>query len=93
MSAQIIINIAVENPANLAPYQALARPAMEEFGIKLLGKSEANVLEGQPPGRLLVLLEAPSLKAAQNWFNSATYTQAIKARKGVAEFTIQVIEL
>lgn len=92
MSAHIIVNISVENPADLAAYQALARPAMAEYGIKLIGKSEATVLEGTAPGRLLVLLEAPSLQAAQDWYSCATYTQAVAARKGVADFTIQVIE-
>jgi len=92
MSAHIIINIEVENPADLAPYQELARPTMQEHGIKLVNKTPAaTVLEGETNGKMLVLLEADSLETAKTWYASSGYKKAIQAREGVAKFTTQIV--
>ena len=92
MSAYIFIEITVDDPAALAPYQELALPTMEEHGIRLLGKTQAPaVLEGEPSKALLVVLEASSVDAAKAWYTSTAYSKAIDARRGIASFTTRVV--
>ena len=91
MSVIIVVHIDTQDPKQLGPYQALARPTMEEHGIRLLAKSPAaTVLEGEAPGAMTVVLEAESTEHAQAWYASPGYTEAIRAREGKAEFTMVV---
>ncbi|MEM7156355.1 MAG: DUF1330 domain-containing protein [Myxococcota bacterium] len=91
MAAYIIVDIELETPAALADYQALARPTMEEYGIRLLGKGPTQALEGTPIGTLQVLLEADSPERARQWHASPGYQEAIAAREGKAKFTMSVV--
>jgi uncharacterized protein (DUF1330 family) len=92
MSALIVANIAVENPANLAPYQAAAGESMKEFGIRLLGKAApTQMLEGKFDGIITVVLEAESEEKARAWYASDSYKKAIEARSEDAKFTIAIV--
>ncbi len=92
VSAYIFIEITVDDPARLAPYQALALSTMKEHGIRLLGKTpEPAVLEGEPPKALVVVLQADSVEAAKAWYTSPAYSKAVDARRGVATFTTRVV--
>ena len=92
MSVLIIANIAVENPANLAPYQEAAAASMKEFGIRLLGKAAPTpMLEGEFPGGITVILEADSEEKARAWHASAIYAKAIAARSKDAQFSIAIV--
>lgn len=92
MRAYILVNIDVKDPKQLARYQELARPTLDEHGIRLLGKSPAvEVLEGEPPGRMVVVLEADSPEAAQAWYASDAYREAAAARREIATFTTVIV--
>ena len=93
MSAYIIININAENPEDLAGYQALARASLPAFGLELFARSPVvEVLEGSVSGRTLVILKAPSVEAARDWYTSAAYQEAIQARSHLPAFSIQIVE-
>ena len=92
MPTLIVANIAVENPANLAAYQAAAGAAMKEFGIRLLGKAApTSMLEGAFDGMVTVVLEADSEETARAWYASESYQKAIAARSDDAKFTIAIV--
>lgn len=92
MSVLIVGNIAVENPANLAPYKAAAGPSMKEFGIRLVGQSApTEMLEGEFAGIITVILEAESEEKARAWHASESYAKAIAARSQDARFTIAIV--
>jgi uncharacterized protein (DUF1330 family) len=92
MSVLIIANIAVENPANLGPYQQAAAASMEEFGIRLVGKAAPTpMLEGRFDGIITVALEAESEEKARAWYGSESYAKAIAARSEDAKFTIAIV--
>ena len=92
MSALIVANIVVNNPANLAAYQAAAAASMKEFGIRLLGKAgPTEMLEGKFEGIITVVLEAESEDKARAWYASESYQKAIEARSEDAKFTIAIV--
>ena len=92
MSVFIVGNIAVENPANLAPYKEAAAASMKEFGIGLLGQAApTQMLEGEFAGIITVILEAESEEKARAWHASESYAKAIAARSEDATFTIAIV--
>ncbi len=92
MSALIVIQIAVEDSKALKPYQELARPTMQTFGIELVAKStDVRTLEGQASGNMIVILRAESVEVAERWYGSEAYRKAVAARDGVARFTTSVM--
>ena len=92
MSVLIVANIAVQNAASLAAYQAAAAASMKEFGISLLGKAAPTaLLEGEFAGMITVVLEAESEEVARDWHASDSYAEAIAARSEDAEFAIAIV--
>ncbi len=92
MSVLIVGNIAVENPANLAAYKEAAGPSMKEFGIGVVASAApTEMLEGEYPGVITVILEAESVEKARAWHTSKAYAKAIAARSSDSKFTIAIV--
>ncbi len=92
MSVYIIVNIDVPSSEDLKAYRTLAGPTMQEHGIRLLGRSGATeVLEGEVPGAMTVVLEADSEQAARAWYASPGYTAAVRAREGKARVSMMMV--
>lgn len=92
MSVLIVGNIAVENPANLAAYKEAAGPTMKEFGIRAVAQAApTEMLEGEYPGVITVILEAESEEKARAWYASKGYAKAIAARSPDSKFTIAIV--
>lgn len=91
MTTYIVIHIDVDNPADLDRYRELALPTMRSHHIQLVAKGPPEVLEGNPGGRMLVVLSAESEAAARAWYGSPEYAEAIEARRGVATFRTELL--
>lgn len=92
MSVLIVGNIKIEDPANLAPYKGPAGASMKEFGISLVAQAApTEMLEGELPGVITVILEAESEEKARAWYASDAYAKAIAARSKDAKFTIAIV--
>lgn len=92
MPAYIIVHVDFDDPTQLKEYQTLASPTFAPHQIRMLGKTlDAAPLEGRVPGRLTVLLEAPSVAAAERWFHSPEYQRAADARRAVSVFTATIV--
>lgn len=85
MSAYMVVHVDVTNPAQYEQYKALSTLAMRAYDAKLLVRGgEEVVLEGKGFKRT-VIIEFPSVKAAQNYYNSPQYRRARNAREGAAK--------
>lgn len=93
MSAYIVIRITVNDPLKLKDYQQVAPSIIEKFEGQLLVRGgEVTSLEGPAENRRIIIIEFPNLEKAKNFYRSPEYTEAIKLRKGAAEFELIAVE-
>jgi uncharacterized protein (DUF1330 family) len=81
----------ITDQAGMDAYSRAAMPAMRESGaIPLAVDPQHTLLEGEWPGERTVLLEFPSVDAAQAWYDSDSY-EAAKPLRQAAGTTHAVI--
>jgi uncharacterized protein (DUF1330 family) len=79
--AYLIANIDVSDPAGFAEYRQKVEPVIAKFGGRYLVRGgEQRRLEGNLALHRLVILEFPSLDAAQRFYDSAEYQPLLKLR-------------
>lgn len=91
-SAYIIANVNVTDPVQYEQYRLLSTAAIQEAQAQVLVRGgETQALEGQAPNRT-VILKFPSMSAAREFYESASYLQARKAREHAAEMTMYLVQ-
>ncbi|HEV2805096.1 MAG TPA: DUF1330 domain-containing protein [Chthoniobacterales bacterium] len=93
MSAYVIVEIDVHDPAGYEEYKKLAGPTVEARGGKYIvrgGKTE--VLEGDWDPKRIVVLEFPSTQEAKEWLNCEEYREPRKIRHRTAKTNMILVE-
>jgi uncharacterized protein (DUF1330 family) len=93
MSAYIIADVTVTDPARMAAYREWSTKAMQEHGAEVLVRGgEFEVLEGAwTPGRLVVLRFADRA-AAKAFYASDTYRHARTLRENAGVMRMVVVD-
>ena len=92
MTAYVIAEIDVHDPAAYRTYIAAAPASIAQFGGTYRARGgAAEALEGAAPKRM-VLLEFPNADAARRWYRSPEYQAALKLREGCATGRLVVVE-
>ncbi|MCX6068370.1 MAG: DUF1330 domain-containing protein [Chloroflexi bacterium] len=93
MTAYIIVDIEVTDPAGYADYKELAPAAVSLYGGKYIARGGKNeTLEGEWHTNRLVILEFPSSEQAKAWLNSPEYAPARALRHKYAKSKMIVVE-
>ncbi|GGL20246.1 DUF1330 domain-containing protein [Deinococcus radiotolerans] len=93
MPAYVIVNTRVLDPTRIQQYRHLAEQSIQQFGGRYLARGGAlSVLEGSYQPERMVLVEFPTLDRAQAWYASEGYAEARRARAGIAEFEMILVE-
>jgi uncharacterized protein (DUF1330 family) len=84
-----VINADVVDQDLLDQYRAVAKPSMAKYGARMLaGANDAEIIEGQPFGTRVVVVEFPSRDAFHEWYNDPEYAgplaMRLKATNGIA---------
>jgi len=92
MSAYVIVDVHVTDPARYEGYKPLAAAAVTAHGGRYLARGGAvEVLEGDwQPGRL-VILEFPDVAQAKAWLESEEYREPRAIRHAAARSNMVVI--
>jgi len=93
MSAYIIVEIDIVDPAGYEEYKKLAGATVEKYGGKYIvrgGKTE--VLEGDWKPKRIVVLEFESMQRAKDWLDSEEYREPRKMRHRTAKTNMLVVE-
>jgi uncharacterized protein (DUF1330 family) len=93
MSAYVIGDIEVTDPATYEEYRKQVLPVVTKYGGKFLvrgGRIDAK--EGGWNPKRLVLLEFPSLAQAQKWYDSPEYAPLIKLRQKASKGRLLIVE-
>jgi len=79
MSAFVIFDVDIRDPARYQEFMNGVKPALEQAGAKYLARGGAHkVYEGDWEPRRIVLLEFPSLHAWEDFYNGPVY-QGLKS--------------
>ncbi len=93
MTAYVIFDIKVKDPARYEEYKRQATPTVEMFGGKYIARGgRTEILEGNWSPSRLVILEFPSIEQARNWLNSPVYGEVKKIRHKTAVSNMVVVE-
>ena len=93
MSAYVIVEIQVTDPAGYEEYKKLAPPIVAAYGGKYLARGgKTETLEGDWSPKRLVILEFESAERAKAWLNSPEYRVARQLRHQTTKTNMVVVE-
>jgi len=79
LSAYVIFDVEIRDPARYQDFMGKVKPALEAAGARYLARGGPHkVHEGDWQPRRIVLLEFPSVDAWENFYNGPVY-QGLKA--------------
>lgn len=91
--AYLLVQSDVTNPDQYAGYAKLTPAIIEKHGGKFLARGGRSVtLEGRKAPSRVVVIEFPSIDAAEAFYNSPEYVAARKIRNGAATMQIVAVE-
>ena len=93
MSAYVIAEIEVTDPAGYEEYRKQVLAVVTKYGGKFIvrgGKIDSR--EGGWNPKRLVLVEFPSLAQAQKWYDSPEYAPLIKLRQKASKGRLIIVE-
>ncbi|MEZ5064151.1 MAG: DUF1330 domain-containing protein [bacterium] len=93
MSAYVILDVNVTDPARYEEYKKLSGPALEPFGGRFLVRGGAHeVLEGDWRPNRVVVLEFDSVEQAKRWYDSEQYRPAKAIRLAASEGSMILVQ-
>ena len=93
MPAYVIYQGEVFDPERYEEYKRLVAPNIAAAGGRYLVRGgQAEALEGELPGGRTVVVEFPTMQAAEDWYRSEEYSAIRKVREGAARANIYVVE-
>lgn len=93
MSAYVIVDIDVTDPAGYEEYKTLAGPTVTAYGGRYIVRGgRTEILEGAWRPHRLVILEFPSAARAKEWLNSPEYCAVKHLRHRYATSNMVVVE-
>jgi len=93
MPAYLVAHIDVHDPTGFEEYRTRVVPVVAAYGGRYLVRGSAlETLEGAEQKRRLVILEFPSMDAAQVFYHSAEYAPVLQRRLDSAVSDIVLVE-
>jgi uncharacterized protein (DUF1330 family) len=93
MRAYVLAEIEITNPDGYKAYTANVVPTIEKYGGRFLVRGGAvHALEGDWPERRRVIIEFPSLEAAQQWWDSPEYAKPKSLRRANSKGRLLLLE-
>ena len=93
MSAYVINDMDVTDPALLEEYKKLSPATVSRYGGRFLARGgQVETLEGTWSPKRLVIIEFPSVAEARAWVESPDYAPARQLRQQASRSNIIVVE-
>ncbi len=93
MSAYIVAEIDVTDPAEFERYRPLAAASIAHSGGRYIVRGgNVTLLEGAPEPQRVVILEFPTADAARAWYRSEAYRAALKIRLASSRGRVFLVE-
>lgn len=93
MLGYVIIELTVFDKKELEKYKKLAPATVTAFEGKIIVRNDKKmILEGDWNPQRLVIIEFPSVKQAEEWWNSELYNKASLFRKKSSRTNMIIVE-
>jgi uncharacterized protein (DUF1330 family) len=93
MSAFVVVQVEVKDPARYEAYKRMVPPTLEKFGGRFVVRGgPVHVMEGTWAPKRFVLVEFPSVEQAKAWWSSPEYADAKALRQATAESQMIIVE-
>ncbi|HTV90994.1 MAG TPA: DUF1330 domain-containing protein [Stellaceae bacterium] len=93
MPAYFVAEVDVTNPAGYEPYRPLAAASIAQYGGRFLARGgPAELIEGSPAPKRIVVIEFSDAAAARRWYNSPEYQKALPIRQANAQARAFIVE-
>jgi uncharacterized protein (DUF1330 family) len=93
MAAYVISEVEVRDDEAIGRYRTLAAESIAQYGGRYLVRGgAAELTEGGPPLKTLVIVEFPSMAQARAWYASPEYGEALKLRRIALERRLIFVE-
>ena len=93
MSAYVISELEVRDPVAIETYRTTAAKSIAQYGGRYLVRGgAAEVAEGGPPVKNIVVVEFPSMERLREWYASPEYGEALKVRRTALERRLIFVE-
>ena len=91
--AYFVIDVRIKDAERIKPYQLAVEETYTAFGgQRIVAASQFDVLEGDGPRGIVVILQFPSLAQAQAWHDSPQYQSILGHRLAAAESHAYLVE-
>jgi uncharacterized protein (DUF1330 family) len=93
MSAYVISELEARDPVAIETYRTIAAKSIARYGGRYLVRGgAAEVAEGGPPVKNIVVVEFPSMARLREWYASPEYVEALKVRRTALERRLIFVE-
>jgi uncharacterized protein (DUF1330 family) len=93
MAAYLIANIDVKDPTKFEEYRRKVVPVIEKFGGRyLIRGGDLRRLEGNLPLKRVVVLEFPTVEAAQQFYDSTEYQPILNLRLASTQSDVVLVQ-
>ncbi|WP_027554170.1 DUF1330 domain-containing protein [Bradyrhizobium sp. Cp5.3] len=93
MAAYVISEVEARDQAAMQAYRTLAAETIAQYGGRyLVSGGAADVVEGAPPAKTIIIVEFPSMARAREWYASPEYAEALKLRQTALERRLMFVE-
>jgi uncharacterized protein (DUF1330 family) len=93
MPAYVISEVEPRDAALFEQYRTLASETITQYGGRYVVRAgAAELIEGGPPPKALVIVEFLSMARAREWYASPEYAAALQVRRGALERRLIFVE-
>jgi uncharacterized protein (DUF1330 family) len=81
MSAYVISEVEMRDAADFEAYRTIAAKTIAHYGGRYLVRGgSANLIEGRPPPKTVIVVEFPTMERLREWYGSPEYAEALELR-------------
>jgi uncharacterized protein (DUF1330 family) len=93
MAAYVISELEVRDTTAIETYRTIAAKSIAHYGGRYLVRNgAANVAEGGPPPKNIIVVEFPSMERLREWYASPEYAEALKVRRTALDRRLIFVE-
>jgi uncharacterized protein (DUF1330 family) len=93
LAAYVISEVEARDAVLFEQYRSLASASITQYGGRYLVRGgKAEVVEGGPPPKTIIVVEFPTMERAQAWYRSNEYAEALALRQYALERRLMFVE-
>ena len=93
MAAYVISELEIRDPVAIENYRTIAAKSIAQYGGRYLVRGgAADIAEGGPPPKNIIVVEFSSMDRLREWYASAEYAEALKHRRTALDRRLIFVE-